>query len=73
MSSFDASRSVVIAADSWGSLRRSDVYRVFDSHEPEHWAAIAKVMATERPEFAEEINEVVTELESELYSTGGDK
>jgi len=71
--SFNAARAVLIAADSWDSLRRSDVYRVFDTYDSEHWSAIFEVLKSERTDLVSEALEVLAELEAENTLIGGAK
>lgn len=69
---FDAEQSVLVCADSWAALRKIDVFRLFDSHDPEHWSAVYKCLKRHRPELAFEACECMTDLEADLSSFAGD-
>ena len=69
---FDANRAVLIAADSWQQLRRSDVLRLFDWHDPRNWDPILRVLTARRPDLVEEAQTCLAELEDETdLATGG--
>ena len=72
MTTFNAEQAVSIAADSWPDLRRCDVYRLFDSHDPEHWTAIYRCLKQQRPDLAFEAREAMADLEADMSSFFGD-
>jgi hypothetical protein len=69
---FNPNYAVKIAADSWATLRKCDVYRLFNSHDPKHWKPLRRVLVTERPDLAEEAEDVLDELDRELTTTTQD-
>jgi len=69
---FDADLAVLIAADSWQQLRRSDVLRLFDWHQPRYWTEILRVLTARRPELVDEAHKCLAELEEDTdLATGG--
>lgn len=68
---FDPERSVLFVADSWALLRRCDVYRLFNSHDPDHWTPIYRALKRHRPDLVDEAREVMADLESDLHTEIG--
>jgi len=58
----DMARLIAVAADSIAELRRLDVYRVLvESNRRQHRAAIAAYIKRERPDLADEVDDVLDE------------
>lgn len=60
-----------IVADSWDRLRKCDVYRLLDSIQYTHVDSIndaGKAIIARRPDLADEVEEVVSELSEEFLS-----
>lgn len=48
---FNPDNFLLIAADNWESLRRCDVFRLFDECREENWPVLYDRLAAERPEL----------------------
>ena len=59
---FNHDQHVKIAADSIGSLRKQDVYRLLEFAPKEHRRSVADHIGKHRPEFMDEINESLDDL-----------
>jgi hypothetical protein len=71
MTDFNPERSVLVAADSWEKLRKSDVYRLFDSHDADQWTPIYRSLKQNRPDLVDEAREVMADLKADMHSTPG--
>lgn len=56
---FNPDLAVLLVADSWEQLRKSDVYRLFEAHEDSQANAIYGRLRKERPDLKEEALEVM--------------
>lgn len=59
---FNHDQHIKIAADSIGSLRKQDVYRLLEFAPKEHRRSVADHIGKHRPEFIDEINESLDDL-----------
>jgi Rad3-related DNA helicase len=59
---FKPERAILISADSIEHLRRCDVFRMLEWSPAEHRAEVADYILANRPEFAAEVGNVLSEL-----------
>jgi len=59
---FNHDQHVKIAADSIGSLRKQDVFRLLEFAPQQHRSAVADHIVTHRPEFTEEVKDALNDL-----------
>lgn len=57
-----ADNLLLLVADDWKSLRKVDVFRLFDSNDDYWWTSLLDRMADKRPDLLTEAKEVIAEL-----------
>lgn len=63
-----------LVADSWGTLRGSDVYRLLDAIAYDNESSLAKagkIITRKRPDLRHDVQEALADLEAEQHHTAG--